>query len=367
MEIGIVGLPNVGKSTLFNALTKLSAAAENYPFCTIEPNVGVVPVSDARLGRLAEIVHPKAVTPTAIRFVDIAGLVAGAHKGEGLGNKFLSHIREVDAILHVLRCFEDTQVVHVSSTVDPVRDAETIETELILADLGTVGKRFDAIAKKSKTTNPELKPETDLLDRLQKHLSDGKLANRFKTDTKEEMEIVEGLHLLTSKSMIYAANLHESGLKDAMAHLSALKKSADGKGYGLLPIAAKFEHELNALTEEDRQMFMSEVSLEAGGLLRLVTACYRLLKLITFFTAGEKEVRAWTVRQGTTAPKAAGKIHTDIEKGFVRAEIVSFSELDAAGSYAKVREAGKMRIEGRDYVMRDGDVCYFKFTPTSGG
>lgn len=367
MEIGIVGLPNVGKSTLFNALTKMSAAAENYPFCTIEPNVGVVPVADERLARLAEIVKPKAVTPTAIRFVDIAGLVAGAHKGEGLGNKFLSHIREVDAILHVLRCFEDTQVVHVASGVDPVRDAEIIETELILADLGTVGKRLDAIAKKSRTTNPELKPETDLLERLQRHLSDGKLANRFKTESKDEAETVYGLHLLTLKAMIYAANLHESSLKDAVSHLSALKKSADDKGYAILPIAAKFEHELNALTEEERQMFMSEISLEEGGLPRLVAACYDLLKLITFFTAGEKEARAWTVRQGTTAPRAAGKIHTDIEKGFVRAEIVSYGELSAAGSYAKVREAGKMRIEGRDYVMRDGDVCYFKFTPPSGG
>ncbi len=366
MEIGIVGLPNVGKSTLFNALTKMQAPAENYPFCTIDPNVGVVTVPDTRLDRLAAIVHPKVVTPTAIRFVDIAGLVAGAHKGEGLGNKFLSHIREVDAILHVLRCFEDTQVVHVSSTVDPVRDAETIETELILSDLGTVGKRLDSIAKKSRTTNPELKAETDTLERLQKHLSDGRLANRFPTHAKEEQEIVDGLHLLTAKPMIYGANLKETGLKDAATHLQALKASADAKGYMVLPIAAKFEQELNALTEEERGMFLSEIGVDQGGLPRLVSACYRLLDLITFFTAGEKEVRAWTVRKGTTAPKAAGKIHTDIEKGFVRAEIVGYEELDSAGSYAKVREAGKMRIEGKEYLMRDGDVCYFKFTPTSG-
>ncbi|MBI4179586.1 redox-regulated ATPase YchF [bacterium] len=363
MDIGIVGLPNVGKSTLFNALTKMSAAAENYPFCTIDPNIGVVPVEDPRLQRLAEIVHPKLITPTAIRFVDIAGLVAGAHKGEGLGNKFLSHIREVDAILHVLRCFEDTQVVHVSADVDPVRDAETIETELILADLATVAKRLDTIAKKSKTTNPELKPETDLLERLQRYLSDGKLANRFETASREEAEAVDGLRLLTSKPMIYAANLKEGNLKNAEAHLAALRRAADFKGYGLLPIAARFEHELNALEDADRRMFMTEAGIESGGLPRLVSACYSLLKLVTFFTAGEKEARAWTVREGTAAPKAAGKIHTDIEKGFVRAEICGYEELDTLGSYAKVREAGKMRIEGRDYVIRDGDVCYFRFTP----
>ncbi len=363
MEIGIVGLPNVGKSTLFNALTKMSAAAENYPFCTIDPNVGVVPVPDRRLDRLAQIVNPKQVTPTAIRFVDIAGLVAGAHKGEGLGNKFLSHIREVDAILHVLRCFEDPQVIHVSSSVDPVRDAELIETELILADLSTAGKRLDAIAKKSKTTNPEFRPEADLLERLQKHLSDGRLANQFRPESRDAQEIVDGLHLMTSKPMIYAANLKESDLTAAGRHLEDLRRSAESKGYGVLPIAARFEHELNTLSDEDRRMFMSEAGLESGGLPQLISTCYRLLNLITFFTAGEKEVRAWTIRQGTTAPKAAGRIHTDFEKGFVRAEIASYEDLDALGSYGKVREAGKMRTEGRDYVMRDGDVCYFKFTP----
>jgi len=363
---GIVGLPNVGKSTLFNALTAAGAAVANYPFCTIDPNVGVVEVPDERLQRLAGIFHSKKVVPTTVEFVDIAGLVKGASQGEGLGNKFLSHIRNVDAIVHIVRCFEDPDVVHVSGTVDPARDIEIIETELILADLETVERRLPSVEKKAKSGDPKSAAEQAFLQRLQAALAKGEPI-RGKSCTPEESRWLNEIHLLTDKPVLYVANVSEADLgagadpSKETAHVKRVREIAQREGAEAVVISGKVEAELIALPKEDRAAFLKELGLSESGLDRLIRAGYALLGLITFFTAGEPESRAWTVSKGTKAPQAAGKIHSDIEKGFIRAEVMSYSDLIACGGPAAVRERGLLRVEGRDYIVQDGDVRYFRF------
>ncbi len=363
MKLGVIGLPNVGKSTLFNALTKAGAASENYPFCTIEPNVGIVPVPDKRLDVLAEMYNPKKYTPATIEFVDIAGLVKGASKGEGLGNKFLSHIREVDATVHVVRCFEDTNVTHVDGSIDPVRDLETINLELIFADLETVEKRLDKAVKMQKTGDKKYKLEADVLSKIKATLESGKPARSLEFDDTEK-EVVRDLFLLTSKPVIYAANVSESDVslpEDSLPLVKRLKDVAEKEGAEVLVVSAKVEAELNQLDAEERAMFLEELGLASGGLERLIAKSYKLLGLISYLTAGEKEVRAWTIEKGTKAPQAAGKIHSDFERGFIRAEIVAYDDLIASGSMAKAKEAGLVRQEGKEYVFQDGDVVLFKF------
>ncbi len=363
MKLGVIGLPNVGKSTLFNALTKAGAASENYPFCTIEPNVGIVPVPDKRLDVLAEMYNPKKYTPATIEFVDIAGLVKGAHLGEGLGNKFLSHIREVDATVHVVRCFEDTNVTHVDGSVDPVRDLETISLELIFADMETVDKRLDKAVKMQKTGDKKYKLEADVLTKIKAALDSGKPARSVSFDEAEQ-EVVHDLFLLTSKPVIYAANVSEEDVskpEDSLPLVKRLKEVAEKEGADVLVVSAKVESELNQLDAEERAMFLEELGLKSGGLERLVEKSYKLLGLISYLTAGEKEVRAWTIEKGTKAPQAAGKIHSDFERGFIRAEIVAYDDLIASGSMAKAKEAGLVRQEGKEYVIQDGDVVLFKF------
>lgn len=360
LKVGIVGLPNVGKSTLFNALTKQAAAASNFPFTTIEPNVGVVPVPDERLEKLAALSSSEKITPTSIEFVDIAGLVKDAHKGEGLGNKFLSHIREVDAIAHLVRFFEDANTIHVANKVDPASDVETIETELALADLATV----EAALRRAEhdPTSPSLrgagaKGPQDSLKRLHEHLSAGKQARDFKT-TKEENEIIAPLSLLTRKPTLYIANVSESQISNIEATVGEFAK----KYSPVLPLSVKIEQELIQLSDEERATFLAEYGLTQTGLARLIAASYQTLGLITFLTTGPTESRAWTVTQGNLAPQAAGKIHSDMERGFIRAETVAYVDLIAAGSYAVARAAGKVRDEGKEYVVRDGDVMLFKFS-----
>ena len=361
MEIGIVGLPNVGKSTMFNAITKAGAECANYPFCTIEPNVGIVPVPDDRLDRLSDLYHPAKTTHAIVKFVDIAGLVKGASKGEGLGNKFLSHIREVDAIVQVVRCFENSNIVHVDGSIDPIRDVETINLELIFADLEAVDKRREKAIKLART-NKKDQVQVDALDKLRAALMDGKLASTVNL-TDEEKESINDLWLLTSKPMMYVANISEEQLKDAEndPNVLKLKEYAQNHGSKVIPLCVKVEEELAALDDDEKEEMLALYGIEKSGLDRLITESYDLLGLISFLTSGEDECRAWTITKGTKAPQAAGKIHTDFERGFIKAEVIGYQELLDCGSSAKAKEKGLIRIEGKDYVVQDGDVILFRF------
>ena len=361
MEIGIVGLPNVGKSTMFNAITKAGAECANYPFCTIEPNVGIVPVPDERLDKLAELYNPEKVTHAVVKFVDIAGIVKGASKGEGLGNKFLSHIREVDAIVQVVRCFENGNITHVDGSIDPLRDVETINLELILADMETVEKRMDRAVKMARA-DKKRQAEVDALNRIKSALEAGKLASSVSLND-EEKEMLNDFYLLTAKPMMYVGNLSEDQLKSYAddPHFLALKKYAEENGSEAIPLCVKVEEELATLEDEEKAEMLELMGIEEPGLDKLIKASYKLLNLMSFLTAGEPEVRAWTITIGTKAPAAAGKIHSDIERGFIKAEVVGYNDLIECGSLAKAREKGLIRIEGKEYVMQDGDVVLFRF------
>ena len=362
MKLGIVGLPNVGKSTLFNAITNAGAESANYPFCTIEPNVGVVAVPDERLNVLAEMYSPEKITPAVIEFFDIAGLVKGASQGEGLGNKFLSHIREVDAVVHVVRCFEDGNIIHVDGSINALRDVETINTELILSDIEIVERRLDR-TKKAAKGNKSLEGEIAFLEKLLSHLSDGNTARTIVTDD-EEKKILADIPLLSAKPVIYAANIGEnevgSDLSDN-ANYKALAEFAAVEGSEIIPICASIEAEIAQLDDEEKTMFLEDLGISESGLDRLIRASYRLLGLISYLTAGPKEVRAWTIENGTKAPQAAGKIHSDFERGFIRAEVIAYDDLIACGSMAVAKEKGLIRSEGKEYVFRDGDIVLFRF------
>ncbi|MBX6395087.1 MAG: redox-regulated ATPase YchF [Alicyclobacillaceae bacterium] len=362
LQAGIVGLPNVGKSTLFNAITRAGAETANYPFCTIDPNVGVVEVPDPRLQQLASLVNPQKIVPAVFEFVDIAGLVKGASKGEGLGNQFLSHIREVDAIVHVVRCFEDPNITHVAGRVAPLEDIETIHLELALADLETVEKRMERTRKQRKSGDKRYDWELSVLEEVHRLLSEGEPVRKREWSDEERLFLRE-LHLLTAKPVLYAANVHEKDVAEAWDHplVRQVREYAAAEGAEVIPVSAKVEAEIAELEGEDRQLFLAELGLEESGLDRMIRAAYRLLGLITYFTAGEKEVKAWTIRRGTKAPQAAGVIHSDFERGFIRAEVVSFDDLMRAGSMAAAREQGLLRLEGKDYVVQDGDVMHFRF------
>ena len=363
MKLGIVGLPNVGKSTLFNAITNAGAQSANYPFCTIEPNVGVVAVPDKRLDKLAEMYEPEKYTPATIEFVDIAGLVKGASKGEGLGNKFLANIREVDAVVHVVRCFENDDIIHVDGSIDPKRDIETINLELILSDIEMLDRRIDKTRKLLKG-DKKYQLDLDLFERVKTALDEGKPARSVEC-TPEEAEILASVALLTNKPIVYAANLSDTDFKDGKVEgnpfFDTVKQIAENEHAAVLPICAEIEAEISGMEPDEKEMFLSEMGLQQSGLDRLINACYDLLGLISYLTAGKQEVRAWTITKGTKAPQAAGKIHTDFERGFIRAEVIAYDDLIACGNMTAAKEKGLVRSEGKDYVMQDGDIVLFRF------
>ncbi len=363
MKLGIVGLPNVGKSTLFNSLTKAGAESANYPFCTIDPNVGVVAVPDERLKLLGDMYHSAKITPAVIEFVDIAGLVKGASKGEGLGNQFLANIREVDAIIHVVRCFEDTNVIHVDGTVDPARDIETINLELIFSDLEILERRIAKTGRAARNDKTQAK-ELELLKSLKAHLEDGKLAITYETEDEDEQAWLAEYNLLTAKPVIFAANVAEEDLADDGASnpfVASVQEYAKETGSEVFVICAQIEEEIAELDDDEKQMFLEDLGLKESGLEKLIKASYNLLGLLSYLTAGETETRAWTIKKGTKAPQAAGKIHSDFERGFIRAEVVNYQDLLDCGSYAAAKEKGLVGLEGKDYVVKDGDVILFRF------
>ena len=362
LQCGIVGLPNVGKSTLFNCLSNAKAQSANFPFCTIEPNVGVITVPDERLNKLAELVHPAKIVPTTVEIVDIAGLVKGASRGEGLGNKFLANIRETDAIIHVLRCSDDDNITHVDGTVDPVRDKAVIDTELQLRDLETIESRIGKVAKMAAAGDRDAKVQHDVLKRYQEVLSQGKSARSVTLETKDEEKVAHDLFLLTNKPVLYVCNVDDESAATGNAYVEAVREAVKDENAEILVVAAQTESDIAELeTYEERQMFLEEIGLKESGVNRLIKAAYKLLDLETFLTAGPKEVRAWTYRKGSKAPQCAGVIHTDFERGFIRAEIIKYEDYIHYGSEAAVKEAGKMHIEGKDYVFQDGDIVVFRF------
>lgn len=363
LQCGIVGLPNVGKSTLFNCLSNAKAQSANFPFCTIEPNVGVITVPDERLNKLAELIHPQRIVPTTVEIVDIAGLVKGASKGEGLGNKFLANIRETDAIIHVLRCFDDDNITHVDGSVDPVRDKEIIDAELQIKDLETIDARIAKVQKQAQTGgDKQAKQAYEVLARYKEALEQGKSARTVTFETKDEQKIARELFLLTSKPVLYVCNVDEAGAVNGNKYVEAVRQAVKDEDAEILIVAAKIESEIAELeTYEERQMFLQEIGLEESGVNRLIKSAYNLLNLQTYLTAGEPEVRAWTFKKGWKAPQCAGVIHTDFEKGFIRAEVIKYEDYIAYGSESAVKEAGKMSVEGKDYVVQDGDIMHFRF------